>query len=110
VARFVAIAWLLVGASAQPSTAAETAYVYKPDGTRHCSTAPGTSLDSMAQELVRSGIAVYSQQKSYDGREGIASCGDPTGSINVYEIAGPDVAKALALGFQRLDPSWLGPR
>jgi len=94
---------LLVPAHAGQSGATETAFVYKPDGTRHCNSAPGTSLDSMAQELVGSGIVVLSQRKSYDGREGIALCDNPTGSINVYEIGKSDLSRALELGFKRLD-------
>ena len=57
----------------------------------------------MAQELVGSGIVVVSQRKSYDGREGVALCGDPTGSINAYEIGKSKLSKALELGFKRLD-------
>ena len=64
----------------------------------------------MAQVLIRSGIHVYTQRKSHDGREGIAACNNPTGSINVYEIAKSDLQKALQLGFKRLDPSWFAPR
>ena len=104
------IAIFLLLAPAQQSYGVETAYVYKPDGTRHCDTTPGISLDAMAQILVRSGIQVYTQRKSYDGREGIATCDNPTGSINVYEITRSDLQKALQMGFQRLDPSWFEPR
>jgi len=105
-----ALAILLLLAPAQQSHGVETAYVYKPDGTRHCDKNPGISLAAMAQVLIRSGVHVYTQRKSHDGREGIATCGNPTGSINVYEIAGSDLQKALQLGFQRLDPSWFAPR
>ena len=94
---------LLVPAHAGQSGATDTTFVYKPDGTRHCNNAPGISLDSMAQELVGSGIVVLSQRKSYDGREGIALCDDPSGSINVYEIGKSNLPKALELGFKRLD-------
>ena len=104
------LVWLLAPATAQQSGAADTAYVYKPDDTRHCDTSPGIPLDSMAQELIRSGIAVYTRRKSHDGREGVALCGKPTGSINVYEIAESDLARALELGFQHLDQSWFDPQ
>jgi hypothetical protein len=104
-----ALAIFLLLAPAQQSYGVETAYVYKPDGTRHCEKTPGISLAAMAQVLIRSGIHVYTQRKSHDGREGIATCGNPTGSINVYEIARSDLQKALQLGFQRLDPSWFAP-
>ncbi len=102
--------WLSAPACGQPASEVETAFVYKPDGTQHCETTRGISLDSMAQELIRSGISVYSQRKSYDGREGIALCGGPTGSINAYEIAVSDLLRASQSGFQRLDPSWFDPR
>jgi hypothetical protein len=105
-----ALAICLLLAPAQQSYAGETAYVYKPDGTLHCDTNPGITLAEMAKVLVRGGIHVYTQRKSYDGREGIAACGNPTGSINVYEIARSDLRKALQMGFQRLDPSWFEPR
>jgi len=101
---------LLVPAHAGQSGATETTYVYKPDGTRHCNNAPGISLDSMAQELVGSGIVVLSQRKTYDGREGVALCGDPTGSINAYEIGKSKLSKALELGFKRLDKASSGSR
>ena len=104
------IAWPLVPAHAGQSGTTETTYVYKPDGTRHCNNAPGISLDSMAQELVGSGIVVVSQRKSYDGREGVALCGDPTGSINAYEIGKSKLSKALELGFKRLDKASSGSR
>jgi hypothetical protein len=51
-----------------------------------------------------------SRRKSYDGREGIALCGDPSGSINVYEIGKSDLSKALELGFKRLDKASSGSR
>jgi len=102
--------WLLVPAHAGQSGATDTAFVYKADGTRHCNSAPGISLDSMAQELVGSGIVVLSQRKSYDGREGIALCDDPAGSINVYEIRKSHLSKALELGFKRLDKASSGSR
>ena len=101
--------WLPFSACAQQSDGTEEAYVYKLDGSRHCDKSPGISLDIMANELIDSGIAVSARRKSHDGREGIAVCGKPTGSINVYRIAGSDLARALESGFQRLDPSWLEP-
>ena len=88
----------------------EAAFVYKPDGSLHCETAPGESLDAMAHPLVEGGIAVRSSRKAHDGREGIAVCENPTGSINVYEIDASDLPRASKLGFQRLDPAWLEPR
>ena len=52
-----------------------TCFVYKPDGTRHCESHAGVSLDAMALELAGAGISVFSTRKGYDGREGIAICG-----------------------------------
>lgn len=79
--RLLALVLLpLSPAAAEPPGAPGTAYVYKPDGTRHCDTSAGIPLDSMAEELVRSGIPVHARRKSHDGREGVASCGNPTGS------------------------------
>lgn len=97
-------------AVAQQAGTPETAYVYKPDGTRHCDTSPGISPGSMAEELIRSGIPVRMRRKSYDKREGVALCGNATGGINVYEIAESDLPKALELGFRRLDRSWFDSR
>ena len=107
---FLLVAGLLLPAHAGQTGATETALVYKPDGSRHCNSAAGISLDAMAQELVGSGIVVYSQRKSYDGREGIALCDRPTGSINVYEIGISHLSAALELGFKRLLRSSSGPR
>jgi len=106
----LAVVFLLAPAWGQESSALETAHVYKADGTRHCDATQGIALDAMAQELIRSGISVYAQQKSHDGREGIAVCGSPTGGINVYEIKASDLPRALPLGFERLDPAWLDAR
>ena len=104
------IIFLLAPAWGQKSSAVDMVYVYKPDGTRHCDTTEGISLDAMARELIRSSISVYTQRNSHDGREGIAICGSPTGSINVYEIKASDLPQALQLGSQRLDPSWFDAR
>ena len=104
------LALLLAPACAQQTGPVETAYVYKPDGTQHCDMTKGASLDSMARELLDRDIAVYARRKSHDGREGMALCGNPTGGINVYEIAKADLSEALKLGFLRLSPSWFDPR
>ena len=81
---------------------ANTLFVFKPDGTIHCDKSQGATLDSMEQELESASIKVFSSQKKYDGREGIAVCGASTGQINVYEIASSDVSEALGLGFKQL--------
>lgn len=91
------------------TSAANTLFVFKPDGTLQCDKSPGVTLGSMAQELRSVDIKVFSSRKGYDGREGIALCGAPTGQINVYEIASSDVSKALGLGFKPLPANWLRP-
>jgi hypothetical protein len=103
-------ALLFPPARAQARPSPGTAFVYKPDGTRHCDQGAGVPLAAMAQQLDRGGVRVYTQRKSHDGREGIAVCGKPTGGINVFEIDASDRARALRMGFQPLDPSWLDPR
>lgn len=90
-------------------SAANTLFVFKADGTLQCGKSHGVSLHSMEQELRSAGIKVFSSRKGYDGREGIALCGTPTGQINVYEIASSDVSEALGLGFKQLPPNWLRP-
>ena len=61
----------------------------------------------MALELAGAGIEVFSRRKGYDGREGIAVCGAPTGQINIYEIASSDLSAALRLGFKQLPENWI---
>ena len=87
------------------NSAASTLFVYKPDGTIQCDKSQGVALDFMEQELRSADIKVFSSRKGYDGREGIAVCGAPTGQINVYEIAFSDVSEALGLGFKQLPES-----
>ena len=91
---------LLIHSADTPS--ARTIFVFKLDGTMHCDPYAGVSLDSMALELGGAGIKVFSRRKGYDGREGIAVCGAPTGQINIFEIAFSDLAPALSLGFKQL--------
>ena len=81
-----------------------TVFVYKLDGTKHCERYAGESLDSMALKLADVGIEVLSSRKGYDGREGIALCGAPTGQINIYEIFSSDLRSALSMGFIKLPP------
>ena len=94
-----------VYADGEPPTS--TLFVFKLDGTNHCEDAKGVSLASMDQELMTAGIKVFSRRKGYDGREGIAVCGAPTGQINVYEIASSDVHAAQGLGFRKLPENWI---
>jgi hypothetical protein len=89
------------------TSAANTLFVFRPDGTLQCDTSAGVALDSMEQELKSVGVKVLSSRKAYDGREGIALCGAPTGQINVYEIKPSDVSEAFGLGFKQLPANWL---
>lgn len=96
---------LLIHSASIPSE--RTLFVFKLDGTKHCEPYTGVSVDSMALELAGAGIEVYSGHKGYDGREGIAVCGAPTGQINIYEIAYSDLSAALSLGFKPLPENWI---
>jgi hypothetical protein len=84
-----------------------TVYVFKLDGTKHCEPYAGVSVESMALELRHAGVEVFSSRKGYDGREGIAICGEPTGQINIYEILSSDLASALSMGFKKMPESWI---
>ena len=79
--------------------------VYKLDGTNHCEPTSGVSLIAMKHQLTNAGIDVLSMQKGFDGREGIAVCGSPTGQINIYEISAPNLKAAQKIGFKRLPES-----
>ena len=83
-----------------------TVFVFKLDGTVHFGNSIGVSLDSMEQKLTSTGIKVFSRRKGYDGREGIAVCGAPTGQINIYEIASSDLTVSLKFGFRQLPENW----
>ncbi len=89
------------------NTTGSTLFVYKPDGTIQCDKFQGVALDTMEQELTSADIKVFSRRKGYDGREGIALCGAPTGQINVYEIASSDVSEAVRIGFKQLPANWI---
>lgn len=96
---------LLIHSAGTPSV--RTFFIFKLDGTKHCEPHEGVSLDSMAHELAGAGIEVFSRQKGFDGREGIAICGATTGQINIYEIASSDLSAALSLGFKQLPKNWI---
>ncbi len=89
------------------TSAASTLLVFKPDGTIQCDKSQGVALGSMEQKLKSADIKVFSSRKGYDGREKISVCGDPTGQINVYEIASSDLSEALRLGFKQLPENWI---
>ena len=87
-------------------SSSSTVFVFKLDGTVHCENSKGITLDSMEQKLTSAGIRVFSRRKGYDGREGIALCGTPTGQVNIYEIASSDLSIALKLGFKPIPENW----
>lgn len=77
-------------------------FVYNFDGTNHCESHTGVDLIAMGHQLTDTGITVISMRKGFDGREGIAVCGSPTGQINIYEIPAADLQAVLSIGFKRL--------
>ncbi|MDX8464903.1 hypothetical protein RFM26_04310 [Mesorhizobium sp. VK23B] len=81
---------------------APTTGVFKYDGTLQCGLGQEIPLAEMTQELVDAGVSIISSHKSSDGLMHIQLCGALTGQINVYEIATPDLYKALQLGFAPL--------
>ena len=89
------------------TSSVRTVFVFKLDGTKHCEPYAGVSVESMALELRDAGVEVFSCRKGYDGREGIAICGEPTGQINIYEILSSDLTSALNMGFKKLPESWI---
>ena len=89
------------------TTSVRTVFIFKLDGTKHCEPYAGVSVDAMALELSGAGVEVFSSRKGYDGREGIAICGEPTGQINIYEILSSDLALALSMDFKQLPENWL---
>ena len=103
---FLAICFVFIGYpsalyadSKQPLS---SVYVYKPDGTKQCETDPGIKLVTMERDLTSVGVKVISRRKGYDGREGIALCGAPSGKINIYEITSPDLPIAIDQDFMKL--------
>ncbi len=72
--------------------------VFKGDGSRQCES-EGTSVETMAQELINAGIDVLCGQKGDDGMAHPTVCGGETGAINVYSIHAVSQADAESLGF-----------
>lgn len=87
---------------ADETSSGNSVFVYKLDGTMQCEDLQGASLESMEYELTSSDIKVLSSRKGYDGREGIAVCGQPTGQINIYEVLASDLSTALGLGYKQV--------
>jgi len=99
---FVGSLSFLSSVYADSAISGSTVFIYKLDGTRHCMPDTEASTDEMALELSAAGMAILSSRKGYDGREGVALCGEPTGQINIYEISGSDLGAALGMGFTQL--------
>jgi len=102
----LAICFIFVGYPsalyADSKQAVSSVYVYKLDGTKQCEKDPGIKLAKMEQDLISAGVKVVSRRKGYDGREGIALCGAPTGQINIYEISSSDLPVAIGQDFMKL--------
>ena len=79
----------------------ETSLVYKYDGTLQCGEGDEITLETMAEELTKSGVKVVSMKKGTDGLFHLAVCGGSTGSVNIFEIQENAVQKAEDLGFRR---------
>ena len=77
---FVAYPSALYADANQPVS---SVYVYKLAGTKQCETDPGITLVTMERDLTSAGVEVISRRKGFDGREGVALCGTPTGEINI---------------------------
>ena len=77
-------------------------FVYHLNGTKHCEPDSGIGSATMGQQLTNAGIKIISMHKGFDGREGIAVCGSPTGEINIQEIPTSNLSVALRIGFKRL--------
>lgn len=87
---------------AEANQSVSSVYVYKLDGTKQCETDPGITLVTMEQDLISAGVKVISRRRGFDGREGIALCGAPTGQINIYEISSSDLPVAIGQDFMKL--------
>ena len=87
---------------AEANQSVSSVYVYKLDGTKQCETDPGITLVTMEQDLISAGVKVISRRRGFDGREGIALCGAPTGQINIYEISSSDLPVAIGQDIMKL--------
>ena len=96
---FVAYPSALYADANQPVS---SVYVYKLAGTKQCDTDPGITLVTMERDLTSAGVEVISRRKGFDGREGVALCGTPTGEINIYEITSSDLPVAIGQDFMKL--------
>lgn len=69
--------------SAEKVSQMNSLFVYHLNGTKHCEPDSGIGSATMGQQLTNAGIKIISMHKGFDGREGIAVCGSPTGEINI---------------------------
>ena len=58
-------------------------FVCQPSGAMHCEPDSGIDLSTMGQQLTEAGVKVISMRMGFNGREGVALCGNPTGEINI---------------------------
>ncbi|TJY55176.1 hypothetical protein E4T66_21125 [Sinimarinibacterium sp. CAU 1509] len=86
------------GCSSGTSAQQDIVKVFKSDGSRQCES-EGTSVETMAQELINAGIDVLCGQKGDDGLAHPTVCGGETGAINVYSIRAASQPDAESLGF-----------
>jgi hypothetical protein len=101
-------AWAFGGKSSseqQKANSADSAavWVMRPDGSQMCTANSGQSLDAGAADLRKAGIRVISSQKGNDSKMHAQMCGLPTGHTNAYQISQDDLAKAITLGFQKIE-------
>jgi hypothetical protein len=75
---------------------ADTAKVFRYDGSLQCGMGQAVPLDEMAKELTAANIKVLSSEKRVVPGFIIALCGAPTGIANVYEIAKDDLPRIPA--------------
>lgn len=85
----------------EQSMANEVVTIAKSDGSLQCAYSVGLSIEDMAKEL--EGVQVIKADKKHDGLMRPASCGTPTGMMNVYQVYRKDVKKAVKLGYKVLD-------
>lgn len=85
----------------QASTPVEKNFVniFKNDGATQCQSTAIT-LNTMASELVNTGIDVVCSQKAFDGKRHTLSCGAATGAINVFKINKANIEDIASLGYR----------
>ena len=69
-------------------------FVTNPSGAMHCEPNFGIDLSTRGQQLTEAGVMVISMRMRFDGREGVADRGSPTGETSVYGIAATKINTA----------------